>query len=317
MKNMNCKYCDSPLQVVAEELYDNRYGYPGRFTMYKCNYCDILSLAADFTPEMIGDLYSNYYPRTQLKLEDWAPYKELSGFKPWFQGSRSAGYHYVPKNVKILDIGCGFGETLGYHRNRGCEVYGVEADENIKRVGDKFGFQVKAGLFDPRDYQPEYFDYVTMDQVIEHVTDPMDSLQGIAKILKPGGVAILTTPNAKGWGIPAFGKKWAHWHTPYHLHLFSRKAMKKFAEDAGLVLEKSFTVTNSEWLHYQWLHMATYPKPGEKSVFWTPNAPKTAAQKFKMKMIAGFHRLKVNHIITRVFDALNAGDNCIYFLRKP
>ncbi|WP_436488070.1 class I SAM-dependent methyltransferase [Chitinophaga sp. ARDCPP14] len=315
---MNCKYCGNPLDVFYKDMFDNRYGYPGSYTMWQCRNCDHLSLAADFTPAMIGDLYSNYYPRTHMSLEEWQPYKKAAGFMAWFKGLRSTAYNWVPENVRILDIGCGFGETLGYHQSRGCEVYGVEADENIKRVGDKFGFNVKVGLFDADDYQPNYFDYVTMDQVIEHVIDPLVSLKGIEKILKPGGTAILTTPNGKGWGIPVFGKKWAHWHIPYHLHIFSRKSMKKYAAEAGLVLEKSITITNSEWLHYQWLHMAVYPKQGEKSVFWTQSfAERTTSQRIIMKILAGFHRLKINYLITRLFDAFNAGDNIIYFLKKP
>ncbi|PSL44951.1 2-polyprenyl-3-methyl-5-hydroxy-6-metoxy-1,4-benzoquinol methylase [Chitinophaga niastensis] len=314
---MNCRYCNNPLEVYYADMFDNRYGYPGTYTMWKCKNCDHLSLEANFTPEMIGELYSNYYPRKHLNLDDWKPYKEVSGFMAWFKGERSAAHHWVPKNVRILDIGCGFGETLGYHENRGCEVFGVEADDNIKRVADKYSFNAEVGLFDPEHYQPDYFDYVTMAQVIEHVTDPVVSMKGIAKILKPGGVAILTTPNAKGWGVKVFGKKWAHWHIPYHLHLFSKKSMKKYAAEAGLVLEKAITLTNSEWLHYQWLHIAVYPKRGEVSVFWTLNAERTTSQKIKMKILAGIHRLKVNYVITRFFDAFNAGDNSVYFLKKP
>ncbi len=38
----------------------------------------------------------------------------------------------MPRNVRVLDIGCGFGESLGYYEARGCEAYGVEADENTR-----------------------------------------------------------------------------------------------------------------------------------------------------------------------------------------
>ncbi|MCW3464718.1 class I SAM-dependent methyltransferase [Chitinophaga nivalis] len=314
---MNCKYCNSDLAVFHTDMFDNRYGYPGQYTMWKCHDCDHLSLEGAFTPEMLQELYSKYYPRKHLDINAWEPFEKVSGLKAWFGGLKSAAYHWIPANVRILDIGCGFGQTLGYHQNRGCEVHGVEADDNIRRVEEKYGFNIKVGLFDPEQYTPGYFDYVTMDQVIEHVTDPVASMQGIAKILKPGGKAILTTPNAKGWGVTLFGKKWAHWHTPYHLHLFSKKSMKKYAAAAGLELERSITITNSEWLHYQWLHMAAYPKPGEISVFWTPNMPRTASQRLKMKVLAGIHRLKINYLITRFFDALNVGDNSIYFLKKP
>jgi len=172
--------------------------------------------------------------------------------------------------VRVLDLGCGFGESLGYHAARGCDVYGVEADENIRRVVEKFGYKVHVGLFDDRVYEPEFFDYVTMDQVIEHVTDPLLTLRGVARILKSGGKAILSTPNANGWGAKIFGRRWINWHAPYHLQFFSRDSMRIAAEQAGFEVTQVKTITNSEWLFYQWIHLVTYPKLGEPSWFWSP-----------------------------------------------
>jgi 2-polyprenyl-3-methyl-5-hydroxy-6-metoxy-1,4-benzoquinol methylase len=265
---------------------------------------------------MLQELYSKYYPRKNLDINKWEPHQEVNGWGAWLNGDRSAVYHWVPPQVRILDIGCGFGQTLGYHQGRGCEVYGVEADENIKRVVEKFGFNVHVGLFDANRYQPAYFDYVTMDQVIEHVDDPATVLKGIARILKPDGVAILSTPNADGWGLKFFGRKWEHWHIPYHLQIFSKNSLEEYAKEAGFKLEKTVTITNSRWLYFQWLHLAAYPKPGDPSAFWTLSGKTTFRQKVAFKLITWMHKIKINHLITRWFDWLGAGDNRIYLLRK-
>jgi 2-polyprenyl-3-methyl-5-hydroxy-6-metoxy-1,4-benzoquinol methylase len=270
------------------------------------------------TPNELGALYTNYYPRKTFDLSSFKPYEAANELRAWFDGLNSSAFRKVPKNVRVLDVGCGFGESLGYHEARGCDVYGVEADENIQRVAEKFGYKVHVGLFDDKIYETVFFDYVTMDQVIEHVTDPLSTLRGVARILKPGGMAILSTPNAGGWGAKIFGRRWINWHAPYHVQFFSRRSLRLAAKQAGLVLVEIKTVTNSEWLYYQWIHLATYPKPGEPSSFWLPNHDgMTLLQKQILKVLGLIHRYKVNHILTRLFDSLGLGDNFVFVLKKP
>lgn len=262
-------------------------------------------------------MYTDYYPRSALSPENYEPRKEIKGLRSWLNGERCLAYSWVPKNVRILDIGCGFGESLGYHRSRGCDVYGVEMDENIRRVADRFQFDVHVGTFDPGMYAPGFFDYVTMDQVIEHVTNPRETFQGIARILKPGGMVVLNTPNANGWGRTVFGSRWLHWHAPYHLHYFSVQSMKLATGRAGLVVETIRTITSSEWLHFQWNHLVTYPEMGTPSGFWSPNRVLSRKENAWRQILSIIHLSKINHLITRLFDALGSGDNYLFILRKP
>ena len=196
-------------------------------------------------------------------------------------------------------------------------MWGVEADENIRRVADKYGFKVHVGLFEPNLYEANSFDYVTLDQVIEHMTNPLETLRGIAKVLKPQGMAILSTPNKAGWGARVFGRRWINWHAPYHIQFFSQMSMQLAAQQAGLVVERSTTITPSPWLHYQWIHLLTYPSEGTPSIFWVPGGTWGVMERVGRRALAIAHRCKVDHVITRVFDALSMGDNRLFFLRKP
>jgi 2-polyprenyl-3-methyl-5-hydroxy-6-metoxy-1,4-benzoquinol methylase len=304
-------------RIGQEGFYDDRYGYPGRFSLRGCAACGHKWLDAPFSPEQLGELYTAFYPRTNLKLADFASHQEVQGFAAWMNGNYATAFRWVPRGVRILDIGCGFGNTLAYHQARGCDVWGVEADKNIRRVADKFGFRVHVGLFDDSLYKAEFFDYVTMDQVIEHVTDPVGTLRGVARILKPGGTAVLSTPNSSGWGATVFGRRWINWHAPYHLQFFSQASMQLAAQQAGLIVERSMTITPSAWLHYQWLHLLTYPSEGAPSIFWAPGGTWSFMKRIGRKAFSIIHRCKVDHVITRVFDALGVGDNRLFFLRKP
>lgn len=314
--SQGCRICGGKIDL-KNCVYDDRYSYSGCFYIYKCISCGHRFISCEFTSAQLVKLYTDYYPRSTYDVASYKSVEGAHGFSAWFNGVARSAYCWVPGNVRVLDIGCGFGETLGYHKDRGCEVYGVEADENIRRVADKYGFNVHIGLFDPNQYEHDFFDYVTLDQVIEHVTNPIETLQGCARVLKPGGIAILSTPNANGWGARLFGRRWINWHAPYHLQHFSKESMRIAAEKSGLCIESVKTLTSSEWLHYQWNHLLMFPQMGEPSPFWSPKAKLGLMDKLIMVTLGVMHRTKFNHIITRLFDAIGAGDNYLFFLRKP
>lgn len=302
--------------VEEFSLYDDRYGFQGCYVLVACQLCGHRSLATHFAPDEICRLYTDYYPRGMESLDDFRASTKESGLCSWLSGDMRSAFRWIPENVRILDIGCGLGESLAYHRSRGCEVYGVEADSNIRRIAERFGFNVHVGLFEPQLYEPGYFDYVTMDQVIEHMNDPLAVLRGIFTVLKSSGVLVVSTPNAQGWGARMFRSRWINWHAPYHLHHFSERSMRIAAEISGFKVELARTLTSSEWLHYQWNHMLLYPFMGEPSPFWSLKVRRTVRVKFILGMLELVRRTRINHLVTRFFDALGIGDNFLFFLRK-
>lgn len=313
----NCPICENSGTKAIRSVYDDRYGFPGSFVQMKCGNCGhIFLVGACFTSAELTDLYTRYYPRSQMDVESHAPAAESEGFGAWLRGDRARAFRWVERNSRVLDIGCGFGESLGFHKARGCDAYGVEADSNILRVAEKFGYNVRVGLFDASAYPADFFDYVTLDQVIEHMSDPLAALRGIATVLKPGGMVIIGTPNANGWGVRLFGRYWINWHAPYHLHCFSTRSMAIAARRAGLSVVRSRTVTSSEWLSYQWAHLVTFPKPGEPSPFWARTGAVSRSRRMVLKAASLLHRLRINHLATRLFDAARIGDSRLFFLEK-
>jgi len=303
--------------MAVRSVYDDRYGFPGSFVQIKCKNCGHIVLnGANFTSAELADLYTRYYPRSRMDVERHVPAAESAGFSAWLRGDRARAFRYVAANSRVLDIGCGFGEALGFHKARGCEVYGVEADRNILRVAEKFGYNVRVGLFESSAYPRGFFDYVTLDQVIEHMADPLSALRGIATVLKPGGMVIIGTPNANGWGARFFGRYWINWHAPYHLHCFSMRSMAIAAQRAGLTVIRSRTITSSEWLSYQWTHLVTFPKAGERSPFWAQTGSVSRSRRALLKGFSLLHRLRINHLATRLFDAARVGDSRLFFLEK-
>jgi hypothetical protein len=100
------------------------------------------------------------------------------------------------------------------------------------------------------------------------------------------------------------------------LQFFTKKSLGIAAKKAELVLENSITITNSDWLYFQWVHLLTFPRMGEPSFFWSPRATYDHRKKVITEALTLFHKTRINHIITRFFDAMNIGDNYIFILKK-
>lgn len=312
---VSCPICRGRTELVFGGLYDDRYGYPDLFDLHRCTSCGHMHLPARFTPEDLGQLYTRYYPRGNFDIESFRAEEEKHGFFAWLCGEGAAAFRHVPRNVRVLDIGCGLGQTLAYHQNRGCEAFGMEADGNVQAIARRYSLNIRQGIFDGTQFDSAFFDYVTLDQVAEHVTDPHALLQGIARVLKPGGKVIITTPNPRSFGARLYGRRWLNWHTPYHLQFYTPRSLGLAARQAGLELLSAKTITASEWQFYQWEHLRTFPAHRERSSFWSDGTGK--GSNLGRELAYRIKRLSLHRWISRLLDALGVGDNFVFVLQKP
>jgi len=315
-----CPICRSERSRFLFEGWDLMFGHPDSVMVHQCRDCDHVFVAGTLTPEQLTDMYTNYYPRSAFDVDDYEPYKEKKGFLYWLDGEEGYAYRHVPKNVRVLDIGCGYCETLGYHKARGCEVYGVEADENARKIANRYGFNVHTGLFDPSLYEPESFDCVTMDAVLEHVVEPAKTLQEINGILKPGGKLIATVPNPSALGRYFFGRYWLQWHFPYHRHFFTRKSISLLAKQSGFVVETMRSGTRSQNLLDNWVSLLSGGAKGKKAapvhqVFGRFNAPSRKRRDVALYLLLA--KLRLFSLSMRMADLCGVGDWNIVILRKP
>ena len=110
-------------------------------------------------------------------------------------------YYIAKEYVKgdLLEIGCGEGRGVGLLQEHVKTYNGID---KITAVVDKLSVQFPQASFaqsiiPPLEFPDKMFDSIISFQVIEHIKDDKRYLQEIARVLKPGGVALLTTPNIK------------------------------------------------------------------------------------------------------------------------
>jgi 2-polyprenyl-6-hydroxyphenyl methylase / 3-demethylubiquinone-9 3-methyltransferase len=101
-----------------------------------------------------------------------------------------------------LDVGCGAGLLTEPLARLGARVTGIDAAPEVIAVAREHA-AAQALEIDYCNAAVEetdgQFDLITSLEVIEHVAEPQSFLNAIAKRLAPGGILILSTPNATGW----------------------------------------------------------------------------------------------------------------------
>lgn len=161
---------------------------------------------------------------------------------------------------KLLDVGCGPGFFLKAAKIRGWQVQGVEPSNWARRWAREYlGLtDVLAGDYTALDRMvEESFDVVCAFDVIEHVLDPSDFLRAIGRVLKPGGMLVLTTPRFDSLFARFTGRKW-HAIFPAHLHYFAGLSLTRLLKEAGFSVEVRRTHTRYLSAEYFWRRLMAY-----------------------------------------------------------
>jgi SAM-dependent methyltransferase len=148
------------------------------------------------------------------------------------------------ENGKVLDIGCGAGHHLLWFKRYGWETYGVEISELACKRARERGLEVFNGDLLEANFPDDYFDLITIHDVLEHTFKPKEILGKIHRILKPGGIVMGTMPNCDSLERRIFKEYWFLWEVPRHLYHFSVFTLTR------LLKETNFTKFKIETCNY-------------------------------------------------------------------
>jgi len=143
---------------------------------------------------------------------------------------------YVPQpGARLLDVGCARGYSVAVARGRGFDAWGIEPSEADARYGrEVLGVPVRAGTVERAAFPADHFDAVVLWSVLEHLADARATMAAIARILRPGGVLNIFTPNGASRAAREQGLAWAEYHRPGHAALFSPVTVGRLLEGHGL-----------------------------------------------------------------------------------
>ena len=175
-------------------------------------------------------------------------------------------FDYNPA-ARLLDLGCGDGDfTLKVAGKIGTGiVFGLEGGKEYAAAAEKKGITCSQADLDANlPFEDNSFDVVCANQIIEHLSNTDGFLREIRRVLKPGGYAVIATPNLAAFHSIVFlllgwqphladvsdAFFWAgRPHTreeegmagnmPHHRRLFTPKALRELCQYHGLTVERS------------------------------------------------------------------------------
>lgn len=141
----------------------------------------------------------------------------------------------APGNKTVLDFGSGWGYFLLMAKSFGYNVCGLEVSAERQKFSAQSGIPMISSL---GRLHGRLFDYIHLDQILEHVPAPQDLLSSLTHHLKEGGIVYLSVPNGKQV-IPdsISGKIDLYRKSAYpleHINCFTHRSLIKLAEKAGL-----------------------------------------------------------------------------------
>ena len=137
--------------------------------------------------------------------------------------------------AEILDVGCGWGLALQFFKKKGYDCYGFDPAKEAVEYGCKKGLTIKhAGLKSLDVFDGKKFDIISLFNVLEHMSDPVEVIKQIKTIIKKDGILVIDVPNefnefqVSGRDTHNLNDWWIA--PPNHLNYFSRDSLVNLLE---------------------------------------------------------------------------------------
>ena len=188
------------------------------------------------------NIYSDDYFAECENMDSYGGFSNYSALEHGIQKMYRFAHIFIlsksspSKKYSLMEIGCSFGFFLKmFQKEKNFSLLGVELSKKAAYEVKKQGINVFTIPFEELEGTEKY-DYITFFEVLEHTLSPVDVMKKVSYNLKPGGYAILSTPDIGSVCFSILKKRWSSIHPSAHNYYFNKSTMKKLAEKADLEL---------------------------------------------------------------------------------
>jgi len=231
-----CPLCG---RLPTDHLFTTRdlgWGKPGEFHLRRCRKCDLILTTPRPVPESMPLYYEdwyNYKPIEAVRSEHASGF--FNRFVFWMRRKMLEKTGPLEPDMNLLDVGAGFGAQLLYYiRRRNVRGTAVDFDPTVTRHSLLGGIaDVRTGDLLDLGLPANSFDVVTFYETLEHVYEPLLTLQETWRVLKPGGRLVVEVPNYAAPWRRIWRRYWFAIMTPVHLYHFTPDSLQRMVRGAG------------------------------------------------------------------------------------
>jgi len=253
-----CPICPSPPDPKL--IFKKREG----IGIWLCPRCGVYYASPRFNESSLLTIYENEAFSDMSVYPNWSydAWQE-SGTRGWFVSNLKTQLvkRYLHDGDAVLDVGCGTGEFVLVARKNNLEAEGIDNSKMLTDVGQNI-LKVPVHKVDIRDFRPNRkFKGIVIWDVLEHLYDPVETLEMCANLLEPKGFLFAQVPNYRGISNKLKSlacrsglskNDYGHFGFPYHLYFFDKQSL------ANLVIAADFKP-----LHFEsWSHLLKDGKRG-------------------------------------------------------
>ncbi|MFL5350787.1 MAG: class I SAM-dependent methyltransferase [Hyalangium sp.] len=205
-------------------------------------------------PGDVRKLYEAYYTHDS-QPDDGNDAYSTRGWKAVVKGALARVFFWKADNFKsdllflqgrqpgrLLELGCGSGAFLRAAAKLDWKATGLDFDPAAVAVASKIpGVEARVGELTEQGFPTGSFDAVVMNNVLEHVHNPVEIITECRRVLAPGGRLVAVTPNMEAYGHDIMGPDWRGLEIPRHLYVFTAPALIRLGRRAGFERVRSFS----------------------------------------------------------------------------
>jgi len=207
------------------------------YDLVRCSACQASFFSPMPSPSALAEHYSNDY--TFYKGDNYKAQGKGAAFARKYLAHQTQG--------TLLDIGCASGDFLaGVQQGSQWQVFGTDINpEVVASVQEKLGLDVRVGEIENVAFDAGFFDVVRVQDILEHVPEPLTFLKECRRIIGDKGTFYLSVPN----GL-ADAQNLVDYYTKYdspafsgagHIYFLSFASLQLLFKQAGFRIEKTYS----------------------------------------------------------------------------